>query len=121
MSDTFSSLEGVNSVVIDQKENVGEACLKCLGCCCVDSRNQYDWSSDGKNLFSAKEKSSCATRSCCNPNHPLSLHVTPDGMNRDESNDVLVIERPFKCCCLALCCLRKEITVSRPSEGIFCI
>jgi hypothetical protein len=113
----FNALESLDSIIIDQKENIGESCLKCLGCCCIDSRNQYDWTSKDKKLFSAKEKSSCATRSCCNPNHALSLHVTPEGQKRDEANDVLVIDRPFKCCCMAVCCFRKEITISRPSQG----
>lgn len=111
----FQTLEGLDSIIIDQKENVGESCLKCLGCCCIDSRNQYDWISGDKKLFSSKEKSSCATRSCCNPNHSLSLHVTPEGQKKD---DVLVVDRPFKCCCMALCCFRKEITITRPSQGV---
>jgi hypothetical protein len=116
--ESFRFPQGLDSIVIDQKQNVGESCLKCLGCCCIDSRNQYDWVVGDKTAFSAKENSSCASRSCCNPNHALSLHVTPDGQKTNPSNDVLVIDRPFKCCCLALCCFRKEITISRPSQGM---
>ena len=36
-------LSSVSTVVVDQKMNKLEGCCKCLGCCCIDFANQYDW------------------------------------------------------------------------------
>lgn len=111
----FGIIDGTSSVIIDQKENRLEGCCKCLGCCCIDFSNQYDWIIDDQVRFTALESSGNCTRFCCNPNHALTLNVTAKG---DKKRNLLVIKRPFKGCCFSVCCCRKEITVEHDGVTI---
>lgn len=112
---TFQIIDSTSSVIIDQKMNTLEGCCKCLGCCCIDFSNQYDWIVDDQVRFTANEDSGNCTRFCCNPYHALTLNVTSQG---DKKKNVLSIDRPFRGCCCALCCCRKEITVQQNGEII---
>lgn len=123
----FGVIDSAGSVIIDQKMNRMEGCCKCLGCCCIDFSNQYDWIVDEKVRYTAIEDSGNCTRFCCNPNHALTLNVsTPD----DKKKKLLVVDRPFRGCCFAVCCCRKEIsvqhdgvligTVQQPTCGGWC-
>ena len=112
----FCLFEGVNSVVIDQKQNPLEGCCKsCCGACCIDFENVYNVVLPSVGVaFQAREESSNCHRMCCNPNHELTLHL--QGMNGKNASgtDVLQIHKPFKCCCPAVFgCCQKEITITK--------
>lgn len=111
----FDSIDSVSTVVVDQKMNKLEGCCKCLGCCCIDFANQYDWLVDEQIKFSAKEDSGNCSRFCCNPYHPLTLDVTRKG---DKQKVVLSVKKPFRGCCFALCCCRKEISIEQNGVAI---
>ena len=106
-------------MVIDQQSNVMESCCKCFGCCCADTQNSYKIQIKGLNdstaaEFYVKEDSSCCARMLCNPNHALKLHVSED-KNKPE---LLVIDRPFSCCCFAVGPCQKDATIRRSPDEV---
>lgn len=107
--------------MVDQKTNAMEGCLKCLGCCCADFENTYDIlvpNGATNTKFIVKEESGKCARACCNPYHGLTLHVKKDNNTKEGGEEILQINKPFKCCCFALCGpFQKEISVFRVHAG----
>lgn len=106
-------------VVIDQQSNLLESCCKCFGCCCADTQNSYKIIVKGVNesdaaQFHVKEDSSCLGRMLCNPNHGMKLHVS----EAKGTPDLLVIDRPFSCCCFAVGPCQKDIIVKRSPDEV---
>lgn len=63
-----------------------------------EQRNKYRILNNvGQQTYFALEESSCFQRQCCGPGRGFNIRIT-DNLNRE----VIVVERPFKCC--AGCC-----------------
>jgi len=63
-----------------------------------EQRNKYRILNNvGQQTFFALEESECFQRQCCGPGRGFNMRIT-DNLNRE----VIVVERPFKCC--AGCC-----------------
>lgn len=77
------------------------------GQCCAalaERPNVYDvYGEDGLKILTAHEESDLLPRACCNPAHPLKLHVHVG--SKGQRQQVILIDRPFKgpSCCPAIC------------------
>ncbi|XP_074653998.1 phospholipid scramblase 2-like isoform X2 [Tubulanus polymorphus] len=68
----------------------------------------------GQQVYFAAEESDAFQRQCCGPQRGFTMHIT-DNMNQE----VIRIERPFKCCagvncCAGAECCAMEITIESP-------
>ena len=80
-------------LVIKERVNALEVASDMVGCC-FNQENTYDVfdALNGMKVMEVKEESSLMCRMCCKPHHPLKLNMKdPNG------NDVLVMDKPFKC------------------------
>jgi hypothetical protein len=106
--------------VIEQQTHLLEAATQGL----IEQSNEYKiFTNEGMHILNATEESGCCERTCCHPNHNLTLHLripssiatNPNQYQQQQQQqqaDVFTILKPFKCCCCACCsCCQKEITV----------
>ena len=78
----------------------------------LETSNKYEiFNTMGQQVYLATEDSNCCARQFCGPERPFEIGIT-DG----QSNEVIHISRPFKCCNVVCCpCNKHEVTVTVPS------
>lgn len=71
----------------------------------------------GDEIFKMKEDSGCFERQCCGPARAFTMDISVDSDKIPKmDDDVIVLERPFKCTCL--CFNRSVIRVSHKRLGL---
>jgi len=99
----------IDHLIIKQKFEAMEAIAGVLGMG-FETANKYKIKNSlGQNVYKAKEDTDCCTRMCLGPLRPFDMII------RDNAdNEVIHLNRPFRCqsCCFP-CCLQ-ELEVSSP-------
>eukprot|EP00756_Hemistasia_phaeocysticola_P015217 Hpha_TRINITY_DN15392_c3_g5::TRINITY_DN15392_c3_g5_i6::g.90603::m.90603 len=69
--------------------------IPCAEACC-EKENEYEiYAEDGSKVFMSYEESGFFWRCCCNPNHPLKVHIHHHSAGTD--TQVMLMDRPFRC------------------------
>eukprot|EP01062_Namystynia_karyoxenos_P001505 TRINITY_DN10515_c0_g1_i2.p2 TRINITY_DN10515_c0_g1~~TRINITY_DN10515_c0_g1_i2.p2 ORF type:complete len:319 (+),score=123.30 TRINITY_DN10515_c0_g1_i2:120-1076(+) len=84
--------------LVSKAEVAGDALSGMIPCAeaCCEKENEYEiYGQDGTKILMAYEESGFCWRCCCNPNHPLKVHIHYTGAGAD--TQVMLMDRPFKC------------------------
>lgn len=102
-------LTQVNQLLIQQKVELLEAFTG------FETANKYQIKNTlGQNVYFAAEDSDCCTRQCCGPLRSFDMKILDNNQQ-----EVIHLERPFRCAsCWTPCCLQELVVSSPPGTVI---